>query len=285
MDIGKYITESKGSFDLLGESTNSVYRIMLGDESCILKKNRIPVDNLSPFWYSIKEVFGSDFNTQRKNIYSLTSFLNTNPHIKVAELVVVSDEYCCQIFREAGGVKYKPDEFPDKEEIEYQLGLYIGFLHSIRFDTFGTFPPEKKMEKQIKDAMICCMEQVIDLYWQKNEDVQTTFRIIREMKISPESYSLIMPDISGNQFVYSDGLDAVTAVVDLDAYVIGPREWELAVVEQCLRNGSAFVKGYESYQEFPDITESRSFYRFFSYLCDPWTEKDLNTFMTEHILF
>lgn len=166
MDIGKYIAESKGSFDLLGESSNSVYRIMLGNESCILKKNRIPVDNLSPFWYSIKEVFGSDFNTQRKNIYSL-----------------------------------------------------------------------------------------------------------------------IMPDISGNQFVYSDELDAVTAIVDLDAYVIGPREWELAVVEQCLRNGSAFVKGYESYQEFPDITESRSFYRFFSYLCDPWTEKDLNTFMTEHILF
>lgn len=285
MNIGKYIEENKGSFELLMESTNSVYRIMLGDEKCILKKNRVPVNNLSPFWYSIKRVFGSDFNSQREHIHSLTAFLSENPHIKVAELVEISDEYCCQIFREAEGVKYEPDEFPDSEEIEYQLGLYIGFLHSIHFDAFGAFPPERTTKKEIKEEMTDCMERLIELYWEKDENVRNAFRMVCGTKIAPESYSLIMPDISGNQFVYSEGFEAVTAVVDFDAYVVGPRELELAVMELCLRNGSAFVRGYENYQAFPDMTESRNFYRLFSYLCDPWMGTDLHTFMTGKILF
>jgi hypothetical protein len=38
------------------------------------------------------------------------------------------------------GLKYEPDEFPDNANIEYQLGLYVGYLHSIAFNDYGIFP-------------------------------------------------------------------------------------------------------------------------------------------------
>ena len=281
----KYVLENIDKFDLLMKSTNHIYRFMFENEGYILKKGWLSVDNLSPFWLAIKKVFGSDFETQRRNINSVLMLLRKNPHIDVAEIVSTSDEYRYQIFKEVKGVKYGPDEFPDNREIEYQLGSYIGYLHSIQFDDYGAYPLSEHKKHSFKDEMISCMKYIIDTYWNDDKKVQDYFKHICGIEIAPASYSLIMPDISANQFVYSDDLNKINAVIDFDEYVIGPGEWELAIVELCLKNGNAFKNGYEQYIKMPDISNSRSFYRFFSYLCDPWERVDLNTFMTNNIVF
>lgn len=58
-------------------------------------------------------------------------------------------------------------------------------------------------------------------------------------------------------------------VVDLDAYVIGPREWELTILEMCITQPAAFRRGYEHYLPLPSFAPFRNFYRLWSYLCDP----------------
>ena len=280
----KYISENIDKFDLLMTSSNQVYRFMFENESYILKKNWLTLDNLSPFWFAIHKIFGSDFESQRRNISNVLIFLRKNSHIDVAEIISTSDEYRYQIFKEVEGVKYEPDEFPDNLEIEYQLGLYIGYLHSIHFDEYGFYPLSNCKKHDFKKDMIGCMEYIIDTYWNKDENIWNYFKHICEIKIAPTSYSLIMPDISANQFVYSHDLNKIRAVVDFDAYVIGPREWELSIVELCLKNGNAFWNGYEKYNKMLDITDSRSFYRFFTYLCCPWERVDLHTFMNKNIV-
>lgn len=280
----KYILENIDKFDLLMTSSNQVYKFIYENESYILKKNCVPFDNLSPFWYVIHNVFGSDFESQRRNIRNVLKFLRKNPYVDVAELISTSDEFCYQIFKEVEGVKYVPDEFPDNLEVEHQLGLYIGYLHSVHFDEYGFYPLSIQKQHNFKEEMIVCMKYIIDNYWSDDENVRNYFKHICDTKIAPTSYSLIMPDISANQFVYSHDLKEIRAVVDFDAYVVGPREWELSIVELCLKNGNAFKNGYEKYGKMPDIEDSRSFYRFFSYLCDPWERVDLHTFMTNNIV-
>ncbi len=98
------------------------------------------MDCLSPFWYTLHKVFDNSFELQIKNIKELLDFLNKNPSIGVAEIVSTSDKYQYQIYKEAEGLKYEPDEFPDNANIEYQLGLYVGYLHSIAFNDYGIFP-------------------------------------------------------------------------------------------------------------------------------------------------
>lgn len=52
-------------------------------------------------------------------------------------LIFKSDRYRFQLFSEAEGLFFKPDEFPNDYNIEYQLGQFIGFIHNKKYDYFG----------------------------------------------------------------------------------------------------------------------------------------------------
>lgn len=276
----EYVANHIGQFDLLARSTNDVYRFSHHNEGYVLKKNRLSAENLSPFWAALHRVFGFDFDTQRKHLRSVLQRL-CNPHVDVVELISTSDTSRYQIFKEADGIKYEPDSFPVSAEIEHQLGLYIGSLHRNEFDRYGIYPDPDKAGS-FKQDMIGCMQHIIETHWKNDADVRECFNSIRRCEIAPRSYSLIMPDISANQFVYSHYLGRINAVVDVDAYVVGPREWELCILEMCLNSRKPFAAGYEQAQKLPDISQCRSFYRFFSYLCNPWEKVDLQKFMTDH---
>ncbi len=287
MTLDRYVSENMDSFELIMKSTNHVYRFHYENESYILKQNHMSYQNLSPFWYAMKRIFHSDFDSQRKHMPELLSFIKKNPYINIAELISIDDIHRYQIFREAGGVKYQADKFPALAGPEYQLGLFIGYLHSIPFDTYGLYPPSAITQEKnnFKSEMLDCMSEMIRIYWKDDKILRKEFVQMYEADISPSSYSLIMPDISANQFVYSENLSRINAMVDFDAYVIGPQEWELCILELCLQDGKAFKQGYETWKKLPDISAVRSFYRFFSYLCDPWEKRDLEKFLTEAILF
>lgn len=281
----KYVSDHMKQFDLLATSSNEVYRFTYENENYILKRNRLSMDALSPFWYTMYKVFDNSFELQRKNIKELLEFLKKNPSIEVAEIVSTSDKYQYQLYKEAEGLKYEPDEFPDNANIEYQLGLYVGYLHSITFNDYGIFPTPTHEGQYFKKEMLQCMQSLIGTYWKEDKNVLECFSRIQECRIAPTTFSLIMPDISANQFVFSQDCSKINAVVDFDAYVIGPREWELSIIELCLSNRSAFKDGYEAYCKMPDLSELRDFYRFFSYLCDPWEKKDLQSFLKSNVIF
>ena len=278
----EFILNNMEKFELITISSNKIYRFQQGDDKYILKVNNISPDNLSPFWRGMKEVFASDFDTQRENVEEILSMLS-NPHIQVAQLIAKNHNNKYQVFKEVEGVSYEPDEFPNNEDIEYQLGQFIGIIHSKHYYYFG----HQKMQfrSDFKEKMLNAMSKTIQNHWADSHAIKVLFEEISCLNISPVSHSLIMPDISANQFIFSENLASIKAVVDFDAYVIGPREWELSVIEVCLKNSRAFKKGYEQYNPFPDISDCRAFYRFFMYLCDPWDKQDLTTFMSRNILF
>lgn len=131
-----FITNNIDNFETISVSTNKVYRFQQENDKYVLKVNNISSANLSPFWRGIKMVFASDFDIQRENIED-TLLRLINPHIKTAQLIFKSDTYRFQLFREAEGLSFKPDEFPNNYNIEYQLGQFIGFIHSKKYDYFG----------------------------------------------------------------------------------------------------------------------------------------------------
>lgn len=277
-----FIMNHLEEFELVTISSNRIYR--LNDKNCryILKINNLPPDDLSPFWRGLQEVFSSSFDTQRENIEETLALLE-NPHIKVAQLVMKSNRYRFQVFKEAEGISYEPDEFPNSYEIEYQLGQFIGFIHSKQYDYFGH--PSSHTYSGFKEKALHAMSETICKYWSDSEVVKKMYEKVSTYDVSPNSYSLIMADISANQFLFGDDMKSISALVDFDAYVIAPREWELAVIEMCLKDGKAFRKGYEEYRPFPDMSKDRDFYRFYMYLCDPWEKQDLSDFMSRNIIF
>jgi len=277
-----YIRSNIENFELISVSTNKVYRFTGGHDKYILKIGHESTDALSPFWWGIKEVFGSTFDTQRDNIED-TLLLLDNPHIQTARFVMKSHRHKFIVFQETEGRHYEPDEFPRGDWMGYQLGQFIGCIHSKQYDYFGH--QASRFRSGFKEKMLYAMSAIIKEYWADSQAVHDYYGKIRHMDISPASYSLIMPDISANQFVFDEGFSSIKAVVDFDAYVMGPREWELSVIEMCLENCGAFKQGYEQYGPLPNLHGHRDFYRFFMYLCDPWEKQDLASFMSRNIQF
>jgi hypothetical protein len=277
------------NLELKSKSSNQLYFFESGDDKLVLKTPNLKLSALSPFWKQLRHVFGSDFITHAENAVTLEKYLSRNPHIKVPKVIGTNvKERVFQIFQHMEGGFYEPDEFPVEEELNYQLGQYIGWLHSQKFQGYGIFSDNLKLNNCSKflEEVLCSMDKTINEYWSFNQEVINFYRDIE--RVIPDdigSFSLIMPDISGNQFVYSKDLKRINAVVDLDAYVIGPINFELTVLEMCLTNYSSFQKGYEQYCSLPCFKSFRSFYRFLMYLNDPYDHGDLESFLNSNIFF
>jgi len=73
-----------------------------------------------------------------------------------------------------------------------------------------------------------------------------------------------MPDLSPSQFLVDEG--GIAGLVDIESYVRGPVELELAVLEFWLEHLDAFREGYEQHVALPSISDYRDVYRFLIYV-------------------
>lgn len=274
-----YIKEHIGEMETLPLSSNTIYRLRLEGAQYIVKQARLQPEALSPFWYGLFHVFGSGFDTQRRNIAALVAKLKTNPHVAVPDVVCTDDALQYQVFEEVDGLPYEPDAFPAEATVLHQLGQYVGFLHSEAYEHFGRYPDPDRRRERFVPLLLETMQTIIDQYWPADHGVRQYFDRLCAMDFPIGTFSLIMPDISANQFIFTPDGKTLRAVVDLDAYVVGPREWELVILEMCMADGAAFRAGYETCGPLPDLSGWRALYRFFAYLCDPWEQTPLRAFM------
>lgn len=150
-------------------------------------------------------------------------------------------------------------------------------MHNITFDSCGMYPTLGI--RDIKERMFHSMERILETYWSEDKEVKEYYEKLKEEELFISGYSLIMADISANQFLYSNDMKTFTANIDLDAYVVGPREWELALISACVSDMENFQKGYEEYIPMPELKQPKRFYQFLMNLNNPWDK----SFMYEYI--
>jgi hypothetical protein len=277
-DLKEYVQSNIENFKVLSVSTNKVMEFSYEGTEYVIRKQLLTEDRLSPFWQMMKDVFGSDFRKQRACSKSVYELLSKNPHIKPAELVLVDDEEAYQIYRKMPGMQWEPDEFPEDKNIAYQLGQYIGYNHSVNLENYDI--PGMNNDCLHK-KLINYMEAVISSHWNSDTEldlkVRAYFEQLKKMTIhANEGYCLIMTDMSANQFLFDEA--SITACVDLDAYVAGPKEWELALVKYCVEDYESFREGYECYQTLSDREELMDYYLFVMFLGDIWGKEEMKNF-------
>lgn len=274
----EYIQNNISNFELLSISTNKVYSFQYNNNNYILKIRNQSKDNLSPFWQSLKDIYGSTFDKQGRGMKELMNILAKNPHMDVPKFIEYNEDMDYLIYEKSNGVSWGADEFP-REVSSYQLGKYIGYMHSITFDSCGMYPTLGI--EDIRERMFQSMLNIIDTYWTEDKEVKEYYEKLKEEELLISGYSLIMADISGNQFLYSDDMKTFTTNIDFDAYVVGPREWELSLISECISDMELFKKGYEKYIPMPDYTLQRKFYQFLMNLNNPWDKSVMFKYLQE----
>lgn len=261
----------------------------------VVKQPKAIRENMSPFWQQMDAIFGIDCVTQLAAVRRVSVLLQRQSIIPVPQVIHVEPdtpdlEAPLIVLTRLEGTAHDPDEFPDSEALHDQLGQYIGYLHTQSYPGYGNVLLEPlHPQPDFLAAATATMRRTIKHFWADQAPLHQYLDDLLATVDPAALYStanLIMIDISGNQFVY-DG-QRISGVVDLDAYVIGPREWELSIVEMCITQPAAFRRGYECYATLPTFAPFRGFYRLWSYLNEPaqgYDAEQFTRFMQQAIYF
>lgn len=160
-----------------------------------------------------------------------------------------------------------------------EFGRALATIHARRFDTLGTpsgsvrFPPGEfpgRLARTLRAALV-------------SHPGQAAFAVEMceraERLAPPKGGALVMPDIAPWQFLRRGR--RITALIDVDAYVVGPRELELVFLEYFVDERAAELIGcgYERVLELPPLGAARAVYRVLGYVLDILPGIELETWM------
>ena len=252
-----YAKANMSSFRQVGVSSNEIRVFEYGGERYVLKTPLMVGERLSPFWRMMKHVFRFTFEGQIAHLAEVHRVLTQNPHVSIAPLAAADSEAMIYAFVE--GRSHEEDAFPAGRNNAYRLGQYVGWNHRTAHRRCGILGVEDV--EDFYAAAAAHMEQCISAHWSSDDAIDQRVRVcfeqIRSRRFESSRYALMMADISADQFLYQG--DEITVCVDLDAYVIGPVEWELTLLHGQVADWDSFQAGYEEYQPMPEF-EAQAFY-------------------------
>jgi Ser/Thr protein kinase RdoA (MazF antagonist) len=285
----KALGETVASIDFVALNSNHLYRLETASGTRYsLRIPRLHTSALSPFWQHLQDVFGLGYGTQLRNIDPILRAIDEDGLLQAPRPVAVTTvgDRPAYILSWVEGTSWEPDEFPDSGSVHERLGKYVARLHLRTYDKLGTLTEQAIDPAEFVARANSSMQRTISRFWSHRPDIRGWFER-HATAIDPNVFSgnlaPIMPDISGNQFVYRD--ETLAGVVDLDSYVVGPRELELAVAEMCLTRPEDFRRGYESVLPLPRFAEFRAYCRFWMLVCEGAADPDVEEFLTHRVYF
>lgn len=248
----------------------------------------------SCFWLGLRDLFGCIPASELSAQPALVAHLQQRSPIPVPQIFHV-EPYGSRNAPPFLLLEHMPGEalcdrefFARHPACAHQFGQYIGTLHAHQCETWGNFPQTASFASdEFPQRFVHTLRQLVWFAWQDDAEVsQILASYLNEAEQLPSltHLSLIMPDISPSQFLYEQG--HLSAIIDLESYVWGPRELELVAIELLLTSGDAFREGYESVcGDFPQLAAVRRVFRFFYYLLYHAPPKGLRYWIDAPIVF
>ncbi len=231
--------------------SSDVWHITTAQEEVVVRVVRQQGELDGPFWQGCAFLFGLD----PRNIFDLepiNALLASVCPISVPQVLRkgITDNGPYVI------VEYMPgfplDNFSSLSEAALEeLGLALARIHTRRFDYFG----------------------------------HATGRVCSPLATFQTRLVETMVDMDPTQFL-TDG-ERLSALVDTEAYAIGPRELDFIALEYVFapREASALARGYNTILPVPDLSVVRSVYRYLYRLIGIQKRMPLETWMSWPVLF
>ncbi len=266
-----------------------VCRVATAQEEVVVRAVRQQGELDGPFWQGCAHLFGLD----PRNIFDLEPINALLAHvcpIPVPQVLRkgIMDE------RQYVAVEYMPG-FPLNsfsslpESALEELGRALARIHAHRFDYFGHASGRVRFPlATFQTRMAETMTMLVERFYQDDVQIGAALPSFCEdaLVLPPvENGALIMVDMDPTQFL-TDG-DHLTALVDTEAYAVGPRELDFIALEYVLtsREATALARGYNAILPVPDLSVVRPVYRYLYRLIEIQGREPLETWMNWPALF
>lgn len=263
------------------DSTHHLWHCKTNNGEMVLKVcNHTSVTN-SHFWIGLNHLFDANFPTNLGEIHLTHDFLAQHGSLAVPDLIA-SKANRFVLTRFLAGVDLDANEVDDKWVVK--LVKHIAQLHQCTHKNWGSlhdpkFSAEdwgKRLNKTLRFLTTKSDADFSQLH-QLNTLVLSTLaqaKIIQESEFVP-----MMLDLRWDQLrqIAEDDL----ALIDLDAFVIAPKNLDLVLLEYVLNpeQWALFKQHYQAIHPWPNYAEQKSCYQHLLFLMHILGEKDLNKWM------
>lgn len=266
-----------------------VCRVATAQEEVVVRAVRQQGELEGPFWQGCAHLFGLD----PRNIFDLEPINALLAHVcpipipQVLRKEIVDE-------RPYVIVEYMPgfplDKFSSLPEAALEeLGRALARIHTHRFDYFG--PASGRVCSPLaafQTRLVETMSMLVERFYRDDAQIRVALPSFCEEVLhlpSVEDGALIMVDMDPTQFL-TDG-DHLTALVDTEAYAIGPCELDFIALEYVLapREAAALARGYSAILPVPDLSVVRPVYRYLYRLIEIQGRESLETWMNWPTLF
>lgn len=241
------------------------------------------------FWWGCYDLFGIDPRYMRHfaaNAAMLRSIADIPAPRVLAHEVIEGKEYL--VVEKMNGEMCR-SFVGQPDSLLHQLGVWLARVHSQRYDGFGNLADTRREPKRSFHARLSqTIRKLVERDYANDRKIKEQLdAILAELAAlpAPDHFCPIYIDLDPSQFLMQNG--KLSAVVDVEAYAIGPRELDFVGLEYVLDEAAAvsFLKGYSTILDPPDITIYRKAYRYFYRLMGVQGSVDLDRWLAQRPLF
>ena len=241
---------------------SSVFRVRTAREDVVVRAFRAD-DLADPFWGCLNALFGIDplVESEAVAIYALLAAASPIRVPLLKRTGIVDGRVWLVVEHMRGTPLARFDELSDGGLVAF--GSSLAHIHRRRFDTLGNpsgsmrYPPAEFPRRL---AEVIRRHAAVDA---PHAGVVDEMCAAAAELPPPAEGALVLGDIFPPQFLHADG--AVVALIDIDAYVVGPRELDFVCLEYFVdeRAAALIARGYRDVGPLPSLEQVRRVYRFF----------------------
>ncbi|MGG1635221.1 phosphotransferase [Paenibacillus sp. FSL K6-3182] len=267
MNLQSLFSEPIMSQSTLGGFASDVFLVITEAGEYVVRSSGVDETVDAPFVWACSNLFGKQLSEtfDMEIINQYLSRLTSNIAIPSVLGKAVIDGRQVISVEKINGI---PLSFQNKSAMLMEdFGRSIAEIHSHKVKEWGS------LNGSVRHALADFPQKLADAlrvlaarYYKENTAIYESLNYycsLAENMPVPEYAACIMLDMDPRQFL-SNG-ERVSAIVDTEAYVLGPREMDLIAIECSLDEAGAhyFRKGYAEVLPFPDLLQVRELYRYF----------------------
>lgn len=220
-----------------------------------------------PFWFWCEKIFGMHVRTDPGELITKSKKIIEQYGISIPQI------YSVEINEDNFAFLYEYIDYKHISEFEKtkckQYGEFVGRIHQKKFCTWGNMYDYSKPNKDFGKYVVRAIEENMHICYNTHKiELLALFQNIKEKirNIQLDDSVMILLDVDADQYIFDkDG--NIIGIVDYEALVTGPKEFELIMWKEYLgENFTYFLEGYKQYSEYnPQNVE---IYKFLLFLFD-----------------
>lgn len=259
------------------DSTHQIWLCDTMDGRMVLKVCDHAAVAKSGFWNGVNHLFGADFPNSLGQIQQTHALLNNLGAYTVPDFVASSSNRFV-LTRFVEGVDINAMQVTDSMVLG--LAKHISQLHQYKQETWGALHNPVYLSNDWSRRLHATL---VTLATQSAVTIPDVFLddVLKQVSTLEEStFVPLMLDLRWDQF-RTAGDKGALALIDLDAFVMGPRSLELVLLEYVLTPAqfSMFKAAYTKRNEWPSYASHKPCYQLLLFLMQVLGETDLMSWM------